>query len=186
MRKILGGTTWTTIFRSLLIFVMMATGVTAGLYIAKEAGIVTWSQRLSLTPSDLQNTTYLKLGDKCPDVSVLDSTEQPVGLASLVKGERTIVGVVSYGCEACDDLMRAITAGKIVPDDTRLILLTLEPEYFSKTYSFPTYRITQDFIESVALTTSPTILGVNEDGNLGVICSGFTELIDADFMEEYL
>lgn len=175
-----------TVFMLVVIFVVMTAGVAAGIYLATRFGFVTWAKRVTLKATELNNSTSLRLGDRFPSFQVTGADGETVEVSQLTGGKRTILAFVSNGCEACDEFLAAARSGQIVPEHSQMILLTMEPEHFSSMYTYPSYGIDQGFLDQHSIYTSPTIIGLDKSGDMKVICSGFTELLSRDFMEQTL
>lgn len=172
------------ITKSLISLVVIVIGVISGLYIAIDFGLVKWIQAQTLTPEDIVNNTNLKIDDEFPQCKVTDKNGTSYDITSLIEGKKSIVAIVSNGCEACLDLMYALDNNKIVPDDYQLILLSSDPEYFFQEYNYNTYKVPYEFLLNNSLEAYPTILVTSKIGKLRIICSGYTSLMSKKFIEQ--
>ncbi len=172
------------LIKSFVSIVVIIIGVTAGLFIATNFGIVKWVHAKTLSPEDIKNNTTLHLGESFPKCEVFDEQNNSVDIESLIQGKKTFIGVVSNGCEACMDLMNALGNNRMVPDGFQLILLSSEPKYFYENYDYQVYRIPYEFLIKYSIDSYPTIFTTNEDGTLKIICSGYTDLLNKKFIEQ--
>ncbi|MCK5126275.1 MAG: hypothetical protein KAR42_08455 [candidate division Zixibacteria bacterium] len=169
------------------IAVIMIAGVKTGVTIASNTSILDSLRPNTISPSDLLNKTSFSIGESLPVISASNSIGKTVNIDSLLNGYSTIIGFVSEGCDPCKVFVEAMLRESILKDDNcQLILLSSDPGYFTENYSIPSYYISNEFLESNLINGFPTIVGVNNNGIMVFISSGYIPLINSRFLSNHM
>jgi thiol-disulfide isomerase/thioredoxin len=175
------------LLKALVLFVVIAGGVIAGIYAAVELGLTNREQSYDFDASDLVNRTQLKLGDRFPSLTVYDDRDSALDLRSMLRGQKTIIGFVSDGCEPCEYLADYLdSAGVDHSQDCRVILLTEEPEYFNTHRDFNTFRPAHEDLDKLGIGSFPTVVGIGRDGTILFVLSGYSRAVIASLLDKYL
>lgn len=176
-----------SIVQAVVLFVLIAGGIVAGLYIAGQLGITGKVSAASFSVNDLRNLSRLQIGTQVPDLHLTDSNGDAVSTASVLKGRKTLLAFVSNGCDACAQFTSRYERPSALPDGNyQVVLVSMTPEYFFESSPLTTYRVPESVIEDYEVFGMPTLVGVDEHGVTRFVSTGYMPLIDADFLRASL
>jgi thiol-disulfide isomerase/thioredoxin len=167
-----------------ILFVVVAGGIITGVLISGKLGL---AGRFAGNASNLPNQTNLKIEDPFPVVSVSDDEGKMLDFGAVMSGRKTIVGIVSSGCDACLALADALVEDSALErKGIQTVLLSPEPEFFRDNYRFPTFQVSWEFLEEQAIRGFPTIVGVDEHGRITFVSTGYSNQLTSSFLEKNL
>jgi thiol-disulfide isomerase/thioredoxin len=175
------------LFDALILFVVISGGVVAGLFVASRAGLASFGQGHDPSIDKLPNSSLLSVGKEFAPPEIVDDKNRPISLQSALRHKKTLIGIVSEGCDACRAFVEAFAA-----DDNRLdgnyqvILLSNTPEYFRDSWDLATYAVSMDFLLEEQIHAFPTLVAVDENAVVRWVSSGFIPQINAEFVKENL
>lgn len=175
--------------------VVLVVGVGAGTYL----GFATSGVKIGTTPKEyLQNNSYLKLGDSFPDYEMTNiDTGVRTTVSSLYRSGPIVMVFVEPGCNACN-LLSDAWKGSLLKEIDRNIQVAIvydsEAVENEQTHDFlydwprasrlSSNRSSQLDIDGIFAT--PTIVGLDENGSVQFISTGFDVRVDANFINHYL
>jgi hypothetical protein len=167
-----------------ILFVVVAGGIVTGVLISGKLGL---AGRFATNASDLPNQTNLKIEDPFPVVSVLDDEGEALDLGAVLSGRKTIVGIVSSGCDACLALADALVEDSALErKGIQTVFLSPEPEFFRDNYRFTTFQVSWEFLDEQSIRGFPTVVGINELGRIGFVSTGYSNQLTSEFLEKNL
>jgi thiol-disulfide isomerase/thioredoxin len=105
----------------------------------------------------------------------------------MLRGKKTILGFVSDGCEPCEYLADFLdSAGVAQSGDCQVILLTEDPEYFNTHWDFNTFRPAHEDLDRLGIGSFPTVMGIDRDGTILFVLSGYSRAVIASLLDKYL
>jgi hypothetical protein len=172
--------------RAAVLFVVIVGGVATGFLIASHLSKRGDALVFNLEASGLLNRTALSEGDDFPDIHIRDEGDTAVALTPMFEGRRAILGFVSRGCEPCDELLEFFEEkGFPRPGDPRIVLLSVGVQrYESK--GFECFRVERSAIDTLEIRMFPTVIGLDSDGKVSFVSSGFSRDIIAPVIGRHL
>ena len=168
-----------------ILFTVIVAGIFAGFFISVKSGLTERYSNRVPSPSQLNNTTTLEVGEQFPSLEVYDLQDNPVDFSQLLEGRYSIVAFVSNGCTPCTRLITFLdTLSAVKAGDFQIVLLARDAEPFRKTTPFQTLELKTETYEQLNVDIFPTILGVGADGRIRFVSSGFTLSINDAFLEK--
>lgn len=183
-----GNQSWHRLFVQVLILLILITaGVLCGFFIATKTGIAGRIARSPLNPATMENQTSLRLNGIWPLVQVSDAQGQPVTLDTILSRRKTVISIVSGGCDACRLFLEEFVQTWRESDSLyQFVLLSVHPDFFIKNHNCRAFRITQESLDKYAFHQFPTIVGVDESGRIKFVSSGYTSMLNVAFIKKYL
>ncbi len=175
------------VVRAVILFIVIAAGVFVGIYVATATGITDKINLRPSTPANMDNQTRLELNQLWPLVAAADTSGRPVILDTAISGRKTVVAFVAVGCDACRLFLdKFAEAGTESNKAFQLVLLAQNPAYFIERYDGRAFRVTQEVLDEHSVHAFPTIVGINEQGSVVFVSSGFTPNLTIAFVKKYL
>jgi hypothetical protein len=174
------------LLRAAVLFVVITAGVAAGFLIASHLSRRDVSGGFDLRPVDLANRTNLSVGDTFPDISVRNQQDSALVLAPLVRGRKAILGFVSRGCEPCDELQKFLKAQDTIKMGRCRVLLLAAGVQGYEAEDFDVFLVDRPTIDELDIHIFPTVIGLDADGKITFVSSGFSRVITAPVIEKHL
>ncbi|MCB2229614.1 thioredoxin family protein [bacterium] len=175
------------LLQGVALFVLIAGGIVTGLYIADKLGITGSVMASSLTAGDLQNKSRFAVGERLPDLQLTDRIDQPVSMDKLLHGQKTLLAFVSNGCGACEQFTARFERPNALPDDSyQVVLVSSAPEYFFENSPLPSYRVPQSVLDEYEVFGMPTLVGIDDEGTMKFVSTGYAPAMDGSFLESAL
>lgn len=180
------------IIASVLIFV----GVGGGIYVGTA-----FSNRSifnDTSPGGLSNNSYLEIGSKFPDYTLVDhKTGQELSISNLTVQKPTLLFFLSTSCDVCYKLSDYVKSS-IIPnlrDDIQIAIIFDSTEIanvksipdaliFPGSKIFVTDRRSQNLDDGINIM--PSVVGLYVDRKIRFIMSGYNRKINAGFINEIL
>lgn len=175
------------LLQGIALFVLIAGGIVTGLYIAGKMGITGSVMASSLTAEDLQNKSKFEVGKRLPDLQLTDRSDQPVSTDDVLRGQKTLLAFVSNGCGACQQFTARFERPNALPDDSyQVVLVSSAPEFFFENSPLPSYRVPQSILDEYEVFGMPTLIGIDAEGTMKFVSTGYAPAMDGSFFESAL
>ncbi len=179
------------VLRSLLylagLIILSILGITSGVIIASNTTFFNSFMTREISPIDLINKSDLSIGDAFPSINTIDSYRQVVNIDTILSNRSTLIGIVSEGCEPCQEFVQSlIDEGFTSEADCQLLLFSSDPEFFSDKYHVKTFYISEEFIQLHDINAYPTIIGVSKHSEIMFVSSGYIQMINSSFISQHL
>lgn len=166
-----------------MLFVVITAGVAVGFLIANHLSKRDVAGRFDIQASDVLNQTSLVVGDSLPDIKVRDEGDSTLTLKSLVRGRKAILGFVSEGCDLCQELVEFLDEHST--DRCRVVILAVGTEVY-QAGSFDIFRVDRPDTDRLKINIFPAVIGLNPDGKIAFVSSGFSPLMTTPLIERHL
>jgi hypothetical protein len=174
------------LLKAAILFVVIAGGVAPGFLVANRLSRRDVAGGFDFGPSNLLNQTALAMGDSLPDISIRDGRDSTVALTPLVAGHKAVLAFVSFGCEPCEDLIEFLADRGVTGDGPcRVVLLAAGVQGYEAP-GFDVFRVDRPTIDDLEIRIFPTVIGLNPDGRVAFISSGFSRVMTAPVIDKYL
>jgi hypothetical protein len=174
------------LLKAAVLFVVITAGVAAGFLIANHLAKRDVAGGFEIGVSDLLNQTSLAVGDTLPEITVLDERDSTLALKPLVQGRKAIVGFVSRGCEPCEELMEFLEERHVREKGRcRVILLAAGIQGY-EAEGYDVFRVGRPAIDTLKIRIFPTVIGLDPDGKVTFVSSGFSRLLTAPVIDKHL
>lgn len=172
---------------ALIIFIISVCGTITGFTIAVKSGLPALLHKGNPLTELPENLTDLKAGERFPYLTVGDSDGRRIELDSLISLKKTLIAVISAGCEPCQEFINSMQAGVVLPKDKyQFILLSLDPEYISDNHNVIAYYIFQETLDEFSIKAFPTLIGVDRNKIIRFVSTGYGQAIDSTLLMKYL
>lgn len=175
------------LLKALVLFVVIAGGVALGYVVAARFGVSDRAQNFDIEDPDMFNKTLLRTGEKLPSLEAWIEGDSSLVLPLVQHDRKTILAFVSGGCEPCEyvvTLLDSVDAAR--SSSLHIILLAEEPEDFYYDTAFDLFRVDPERVSEFGIQAFPTVIGVDEDGTISFVSSGFSRTILNSLIDRYL
>lgn len=170
-----------------ILFIVIVAGIFAGFFISVKSGLTEQYSNRVPSPSQLNNTTTLKVGEQFPSLEVYDLQDNPIDFSQLLEGHKTIVGILSAGCSPCEAFVQYFEESDLISSkEYRVLLLSFDRDYFAENFSFQAFKLLPEIEDDLSINVYPTIVGVGEDLTIRFVSSGFSGVINEKFIQRNL
>lgn len=177
---------WGYVLKAAVLFVVIAGGVAAGFLIANHLVNRQAARGFDFKPSDLLNQSALAIGDTLPDITVCDECDSTLALVPVVSGCKTILGFVSRGCEPCDELVEFLKERHLPQSGRCQVVLLAAGIQGYDAQDFDIYRVSRPTIDTLQIRIFPTVIGLNPDGRVTFVSSGFSRVMTGPVIDKHL
>ena len=174
------------LLKAAVLFVVITGGVVAGFVIANHLSKRNVAGGFDIGASGLLNQTSVAVGDTLPDISVRDERDSTLALAPVVEGRKAILGFVSNGCEPCDDLLEFLEERKVREAGRCLVVLLAAGIQGYQAEGYNVFRVDRPTIDQLKIRIFPTVIGMEPDGTVAFVSSGFSRLMTAPVIDKHL
>jgi hypothetical protein len=169
-----------------ILFIVIVGGVVVGFLIAGHLNRRGVAGEFELGSAGLLNRTALKVGDVFPEVNVGDGQNDTIPLMPELGGRKAILCFVSRGCEPCVDLVSFLKEnGLPAPSRSRVVLLAAGIQGY-ESGDFDCFLVDRPTIDELGIRMFPTVIGVDPEGRVAFVSSGFSRALTAPIIEEHL
>ena len=170
----------TSIVKVLVLFVIITAGVVTGFFIAVKTGL-TQSGFRPEGPED-RNRTKIEVGTPVSEMSEIYLNKKVPSFINYAQNKATVIAFVSRGCQPCQAFAGYLQNLKDGGLEFNAILFSNDPEYFSALCDFDILDRYDPFLEKYDIHVYPTIFGIDKEGKVSFVLSGFNESMDSDFI----
>ena len=174
------------LLKALVLFVVITAGVAIGFLIASHISKRDVAGQFDTQIADALNQTSLAVGDSLPDINVRDEGDSTLALTSLVRGRKAILAFVSEGCEPCGELLEFLkercNRGK---GRCEVVVLAVGVQGY-EAQGFDVFSVDRPTTDELRINIFPTAIGLNPDGTIAFVSSGFSPLMTTPLIERHL
>ncbi|UCG62086.1 MAG: redoxin domain-containing protein [Candidatus Zixiibacteriota bacterium] len=171
------------ILYGIAIIVVAFIGVVLGNWFVEWRRSSQMPPRPELKDWQMANRSSLEFNDPFPSEELLDLDSNTVSIDSLIAGRKVLVVMISPGCQPCAMAIKSWRSQlETLPADFTLLAIAGDEIAEMRTYRdehnvpFPIYcDPAMLYTQQYDLTTFPTVIGVNEEGNVALVWHGFGE-----------
>jgi hypothetical protein len=174
------------LLKAVVLFVVITGGVAMGVLLANHFSKRDVAGRFDTHVLGVLNQTSLEVGDSLPAINLHDERDSTLALTPLVRGRKAILGFVSGGCEPCDELVEFLKE-RNVPEAgrCRVLLLAVGMQGY-QAEGFDVFRVDRPIIDELKVRIFPTVIGLDADGKVAFVSSGFSHLMTAPLIDRHL
>lgn len=173
------------LLKAVVLFVVITGGVAMGVLLANHLSKRDVAGRFDTHAFDVLNQTSLEVGDSLPDISLHDERDSTLALTPLVRGRKAILGFVSRGCEPCDELVEFLEERNARGTSRhRVVLLAVGMQGY-EAGGFDVFRVDRPTIDELNIRIFPTVIGLDRDGKVAFVSSGFSHLMTAPLIDRH-
>jgi hypothetical protein len=175
------------LIKALVLFVVIAGGVAVGYIVASRFGHNDRAPQYAIDDPDRFNKTSLKTGDDFPDLAAWIDSDDSLVLPAGQLGRKTILAFISVGCEPCDYVIDFLDSVETINSSSYdIILLATEFEDPSLGSAFDLYHVDPDRVTEFGIQAFPAVIGLDENGTISFVSSGFSKTVLSSLIEKYL
>ncbi|SYZ72496.1 hypothetical protein TRIP_C20611 [Candidatus Zixiibacteriota bacterium] len=173
---------------AIVIFVAVFAGVRAGLAVKHDENPIP-------VPESFSNQTSLKIGDYLPTLPIKGPKDDSSSLLSALRRHKTLLAIVLPGCGPCRNLLDEWSEPSFAESAAwhPVILAVGSPEQAAeelpdnlKNHYQIFYCDENDLNRLYRVAVYPTVLGIDQDGRIKFVISGYVGRIDRRFFDKYL
>ena len=172
------------IFKTLVLFVVITAGVVSGFFIAVKTGLTQTGARYD-SPEE-RNRTTIEVGTPAAELSEVYLSRKISSFTGPAHEQATLLAFVSGGCMPCQNFTRYIQKLKDEGQVFNAVLFSNDPDFFRSLCDFDVLERFDPFLEEYDIHVYPTILGIDKEGKVSFVLSGFNESMDSDFILDNL
>lgn len=173
------------LLKSILFFVIVVAGIYVGFLLIVNTGLANRLNNHSISQNDTGNQTILEIGDHFPPIGLYDVDENLNELVDSLKGHKTLLGIVSEGCDPCINFAEYVNKSQLYgKGNYQAIFWTAEVEYFSENYHITTFKLTPSMSNALEVNLYPTIIALDENLIIKFISSGYRRNFNDEYVKE--